>query len=37
MLRMILKQTLARRARLALTAVAVTLGVAFATGALVLT
>jgi putative ABC transport system permease protein len=37
MLKLILKQTLARRARLALTAVAVTLGVTFVTGALVLT
>jgi putative ABC transport system permease protein len=37
MLRLIWKQTLARRARLALTVVAVTLGVTFVTGALVLT
>jgi putative ABC transport system permease protein len=37
MLKLIVKQTLARRARLALTAVAVTLGVTFVTGALVLT
>jgi putative ABC transport system permease protein len=37
MLKLIFKQTLARRARLALTAVAVTLGVTFVTGALVLT
>ena len=37
MLTLILKQTLARRARLALTGLAVTLGVAFVTGALVLT
>jgi putative ABC transport system permease protein len=37
MLKLIFKQTLARRARLALTAVAVTLGVTFITGALVLT
>jgi putative ABC transport system permease protein len=37
MLKLILKQTLARRARLGLTMVAVTLGVTFVTGALVLT
>ncbi len=37
MFRLILKQTLARRARLALTVIAVTLGVTFVTGALVLT
>ena len=37
MFRLIWKQTLARRGRLALTVVAVTLGVAFVVGALVLT
>ena len=37
MWRLVIKQTLARRARLALTGIAVTLGVAFVTGALVLT
>src|SRR4051812_32319113 len=37
MLRLVLKQTIAHRARLALTGIAVMLGVTFVTGALVLT